>query len=135
MAKKQRTVVVRVKLTEKAYKYFEDQAFRNVREPWQELAYRLEAQVGVDKPVGLTRYEAVPSRFDDPCVVPVEDVPPPPEGLSPLPAAGWTQEQEKEIESLGAERGLSEAQIMMHKLMNKTFEATASAIKAEAVPA
>ena len=128
MAQKQRTIAVRVKLTEKAYKYFAEQAFKNVREPWQELAFRLESQVGVSKPASQ-RYDA-PATYDAPTYdVPQAEPGPHEEPAPEVPVdSEWTPEQEALVSEVAKGAKASEAQITALRFMHKTPEAVIAAL-------
>lgn len=129
MAKKERTKSARVKLTAAAYKIIEAAAFKNCRDVSQELSYRIESQIsGKAVPAHALDYDAPATARYDEAPAPVEDI-----LGAPLPPAGWTPEQETDIQALGSEAKMSEAQITALRLIHKHYDAVKAAIKSEKV--
>lgn len=133
MAKKKvRNIAVRINLTAQAYKMVEESAFKNCRTVSQELTYIVERQILREVPA-----TSVKVAYDAPA--PAEDVPPPPaepqEPAQHIPGAPWTDEQEAQILAIGKECGMGEAEITMHKLLHKTFDATVASMRAEVAAA
>lgn len=140
MAKKsKRTMSARISLTNEAYKKVSAAAFKNCRTVSQELTYMVERQTIAHEPI--QRYDSTPADDQN---FPFDAIPPAPhqdmrgqtndpnqasQGQTNDPT--WTLAQEDQIVIIGKERGLSDAQILAVKFMNRTFEATREAILAE----